>query len=243
MKIQILSDLHREVGLRKIEITGDLLILAGDITSAGKQGIFELKGWLLSLEIPVIYVLGNHEYYRGEVNVTLDYFRETFEGTNVTIMDRDWKLFPDNDLLVIGATLWTKVPISDGPALQWGMNDFRVIKGMNLDWWDKEFRHSKSFIDKCLREFDSTKTTIVVTHHCPSNLSTPDRFKGNSLNAGFSTDLSELILDRKPTYWVHGHTHDSFDYTLGETRIICNPYGYHNYEINPEFKENFILEI
>ena len=26
--------------------------------------------------------------------------------------------------------------------------------------------------------------------------------------------------------WVHGHTHDSFDYTINGTRVVCNPRGY-----------------
>ena len=27
--------------------------------------------------------------------------------------------------------------------------------------------------------------------------------------------------------WVHGHTHDSFDYKVnGHTRVVCNPRGY-----------------
>ena len=26
--------------------------------------------------------------------------------------------------------------------------------------------------------------------------------------------------------WVHGHTHDSFDYEVNGTRVLCNPRGY-----------------
>jgi hypothetical protein len=26
--------------------------------------------------------------------------------------------------------------------------------------------------------------------------------------------------------WVHGHVHDSFDYTVGKCRVIANPRGY-----------------
>ena len=26
--------------------------------------------------------------------------------------------------------------------------------------------------------------------------------------------------------WVHGHTHDTFDYAIRGTRVICNPRGY-----------------
>ena len=30
-------------------------------------------------------------------------------------------------------------------------------------------------------------------------------------------------LDPGPDLWVHGHTHNSFDYTLGRTRVVVNP--------------------
>ena len=26
--------------------------------------------------------------------------------------------------------------------------------------------------------------------------------------------------------WIHGHTHDSFDYFINGTRVVCNPRGY-----------------
>ena len=26
--------------------------------------------------------------------------------------------------------------------------------------------------------------------------------------------------------WIHGHTHDSFDYQVQGTRVLCNPRGY-----------------
>jgi hypothetical protein len=29
-----------------------------------------------------------------------------------------------------------------------------------------------------------------------------------------------------PRYWLRGHVHKSLDYTIGDTRVICNPRGY-----------------
>ncbi len=33
---------------------------------------------------------------------------------------------------------------------------------------------------------------------------------------------------------IHGHTHDSFDYVLRGTRVVCNPRGYCRYVGRPE---------
>ena len=63
MKIHILSDIHLEFGKwRRTQdvnaIDADVTILAGDI-GVGLSGI----DWALTFRRPVIYVLGNHEFY------------------------------------------------------------------------------------------------------------------------------------------------------------------------------------
>ena len=82
---------------------------------------------------------------------------------------------------------------------------------------------------------------VVVGHHSPSTQSIHPRYKDDTLmNGGYSSDLSEFILDHPQIkVWTHGHMHDKFDYMIGSTRIICNPRGYINYE---ESAYNFKLE-
>ena len=46
------------------------------------------------------------------------------------------------------------------------------------------------------------------------------------MSAAFVSDLSEVIWDHQPDVWIHGHVHDSFDYEVGSTRVVCNPRGY-----------------
>jgi Icc-related predicted phosphoesterase len=73
---------------------------------------------------------------------------------------------------------------------------------------------------------------IVCGHHSPSKQSTKPQYESDWLmNGGYSSDLSEFILDRPQIkLWTHGHTHHNFDYLIGSTRIACNPRGYINYE-------------
>jgi Icc-related predicted phosphoesterase len=83
------------------------------------------------------------------------------------------------------------------------------------------------------------KKFVVCGHHAPSKSSTKPRYQDDILvNGAYSSDLSEFILDRPQIKaWTHGHTHDKFDYTIGSTRIICNPRGYIGYESRAsEFK-------
>ena len=98
---------------------------------------------------------------------------------------------------------------------------------------------SRRFIDTALRA-DSIKT-VVVTHHLPHAKSIPPRFKGDLLNAAYASDLSGVIEQGRPALWVHGHTHDSCDYDLGSTRVVCNPRGYD--DENRDFNSALVVEI
>ena len=70
MKIQIISDLHQEFGISELCFdNADLVIFAGDI-NLGTKGIEWIKSKIKN--IPVIYILGNHEYYKGSYPKTLN---------------------------------------------------------------------------------------------------------------------------------------------------------------------------
>lgn len=99
------------------------------------------------------------------------------------------------------------------------------------------------FIDEVTK--DHTKKYVVVGHHAPSKASTKPRYKDDTImNGGYSTELSEFILDRPQIkMWTHGHTHDVFDYMIGSTRIVCNPRGYINYEGRADEFDFLLLEV
>lgn len=85
--------------------------------------------------------------------------------------------------------------------------------------------------------------TVVVTHMAPSIGSVPERYKEDPLSAAFASNLDGLIERTKPALWIHGHTHDSFDYRIGRTRVVCNPYGYYGQELNPDFREDMVVDL
>jgi Icc-related predicted phosphoesterase len=57
--------------------------------------------------------------------------------------------------------------------------------------------------------------TVAITHHAPHSGSSHPRYRGSAMNPGFVSNCEDLILKTKPLLWVHGHTHDSFDYEIG----------------------------
>jgi predicted phosphodiesterase len=85
MRIQVISDLHQEFGFMDISFDdADLVILAGDI-NLGTKGIEWVKATITN--VPVIYVLGNHEYYKGSYPKTLNAIKQMASDTNVHVLE------------------------------------------------------------------------------------------------------------------------------------------------------------
>lgn len=93
--------------------------------------------------------------------------------------------------------------------------------------------------------------TVVITHHGVHPGSLHERYADEgAINSSFISDLSAIIEEYQPSLWIHGHVHDSHDYTVGTvgegigetTRIGCNPHGY-AWQPNPGFTPDLIIEI
>lgn len=106
----------------------------------------------------------------------------------------------------------------------------------------EDHRKMLEYLKIVLSSLPADRKVVVVGHHAPSKLSTHPRYKDETImNGGYSSDLSEFILDnRQIKLWTHGHTHEDFDYMLGSTRIVCNPRGYDGYE---ERADRFKLKV
>lgn len=268
MKIAIASDLHLEFGDCDFENTesAEVLILSGDIlvvnnlqehdsnNLVGESAISQLWHEFFQRcanRFPhVIYILGNHEHYNGNFSSSVRKLRERFAYLpNVYILDREVKAI--NDITFIGGTLWTDMNKGDAITLYHMagmMNDFRIVwhqaKGRKFSPTDAMEEHVKfkGYIQQIVEgKFD--QKFVVCGHHSPSKLSIKPRYQDDHImNGGYSSDLSEFMLDHPQIkLWTHGHTHDSFDYQIGSTRVVCNPRGYVGYEeIADQFQIKFV---
>ena len=124
MRILVLSDLHLEFAdcLVPEGLHFDAAILAGDIHSRGQKAM----AWARSrrgvdLDVPLVYVVGNHEFYRSTYQPELQRTREAAREMDVHLLDRDEVVLVDPanpsgpGVRVLGATLWTdfEAPVLD----------------------------------------------------------------------------------------------------------------------------------
>ena len=201
----------------------------------------------------VIYIAGNHEHYHGTFTESIPRLKEKFAYlSNVYILERETKTI--GDITFIGGTLWTDMNNGDALTLyhmKGMMNDFRCVSHgaceAKVKHHDGTFHTApsafqpedafeehvkmKEYIRTVVEGKFDTKF-VVVGHHAPSKASIKPRYAGDHImNGGYSSDLSEFILDHPQIkLWTHGHTHDPFDYMIGSTRVVCNPRGYSGYE-------------
>jgi Icc-related predicted phosphoesterase len=248
MRVQIISDIHLEFGNREFDFShADLLILAGDI-HVGEKGL----AWILEKvkNIPVLYVLGNHEYYKHSYPKLLYKLKTTARGTKVHVLENDAVTI--NGITFHGTTLWTDFELFGNPRIagfecQQRMNDYKLIRRdpsySKLRSLDTHIMHKESlkWLEKSLNE-STAKTNVVITHHAPSIKSIPVEYQNDPISAGFASNLEAFILKAKPNLWVHGHVHNAFDYYIGETRVICNPKGYPGEEV-VGFRDGLMVEV
>lgn len=203
MKIGIMSDLHMEFSPWEFKPEKDVFyICAGDIDSSTyRRNMFCIDHYDYMFAIR-----GNHDYYN-----------DIFEPNEMSIRET-------KGLVISGATLWTDLSHNvDWYRYIKSLVDYRYIHGLNQEAYNKAHNEQKKFLLN-----DNIKADIIVSHHCPSYRSVNEKYANDPLNNCFATELSHEILNMKnpPKLWIHGHTHEEFDYMIGDTRVICHPRGY-----------------
>jgi hypothetical protein len=248
MKLHILSDLHLEFGrFDPVRTDADVVLLAGDIDT-GLGGLRWAMGHFP--DRPVIYVLGNHEYYGNALPRLEEKFREVAKNSNVHVLENNSTLIDGVEFF--GCTLWTDFRLSGNEEIarveaQYGMSDYISIRINPQYRWlrasDTQRLHLKSrrWLATALQG-STAESKVIVTHHAPSMRSISEKYASDPLNPAFASNLDEFVIESCLALWVHGHLHESCDYTLGQTRVICNPRGYSDGP-NPEFNPDLVVEI
>lgn len=263
MRILQVSDLHLEFdpSFRIYNhVNADMLFLGGDIivgtylTKSAQSSLYRTTLDMIdffricSEEFPhVVYIFGNHEYYKGAIDTIPDIIRNALNiFPNIYILDND--SININGFNILGGTLWTNCRNRDPIILNYlsgYLNDFRLISNSKQPYskflpLDSAIRHSKT-LDFFANNI--TDNTIIMSHHAPSQLSVHENFKTEVYgNQAYYSNLEDFILDNPQIkLWTHGHMHNTFDYVLGDTRIVCNPRGYRGE--NPNFSTTKVIDV
>lgn len=266
MKVRVVSDLHLECcekgeGIPDLGF-GDILILGGDILCARH---FRKNGPLRSVYTDflkkcsdnfknVLYIAGNHEAYGYNYEGSWEVLKENLPK-GVSLLENDHVKI--QDWVFLGCTLWAD--FRGGNALEMMeaaqcMNDYKIIRitpkfrKMYPEDTYRFHNQSRYYLEEKIKEFKDDKVW-VLTHHAPSYQSVHEKYKRSGIvNGAYVSHLDDMILAHPQIrVWSHGHTHNSFDYQIGNCRVVCNPRGYYNgfntADLNLDFDSNFEIDL
>jgi predicted phosphodiesterase len=233
MKIRYLSDLHLEftkyLPARLASVGEDVVVLCGDI-GVGTAGV----EWAMRaiLDRPVLYVLGNHEFYGQAFERLVDECRAVAADSNVQILERD--CVEIDGVTFLGATLWTDYKaLGDRDrklAMDWSegyLADFRLIRNRDrlLVPDDVALDCADSAIWLASEIAAATDPTVVITHHSPSLANEHPEYQGSIGGGSFHNSFDHLL--RPPVrLWITGHTHHSGRWEVNGIPLVSNQRGY-----------------
>lgn len=203
----------------------------------------------------VLYIAGNHEHYGSDVEHTLRIIEARYKPMypNLHILEKE--AVQVDDVLFFGATMWTNFNGRDTKTMQKAflyMSDYQQI-WINDDGDTRRITPGEIYEDhleavRALEHYTlhakaENLKMVVMTHHAPSKRSTHPRYVGEyEINGAYSSNLEGMMGD-PIKLWVHGHTHDSYDYTVRDTRIMCNPRGYVGHALNGKFQGDLVVQV
>lgn len=260
MKVRIISDIHEDINERyPLNYNDDIFtIIAGDISGDPINGVVWVKNNIKN----GLLVHGNHDFVYNSLSLTFQEQQSAYINSfpldgNVSYLNNQYKII--NDIVFIGCCLYTDYKyngtVNDNMkfALN-GLNDFKWGqieengKFVKLEprHYLTMFNESFKFIKKTLNKFKDKKC-VLITHHGISPLQLDPKYFTSKLNASFISNLEDFILKHDNLALViSGHVHNSSDFKIGNTRVICNPYGYRSSvhgECNLNFNPNLIVEV
>ena len=258
MYLKVISDLHLEFGVPyfptpDVRDPETVVILAGDINFGAR--VHDFIGSLRNNfnYRAIIFVPGNHEYYKGnidELNIHFSVCQKEFneEYDNIFYLTEFGKVEIDG-VTFLGGTMWTDggKTLKDRRLLEPFMNDFRLIRyGQPATPDEKRFTSEEmykrflKFTDRLAGALEDIEVTddsrvVLITHHMPDYQCIHPMYQRSDINGGFAVDLIDYVpssLLNKIDVMVFGHTHSQMVQPIQiqgcsrKTQMICNPRGY-----------------
>ncbi len=235
MRVFYASDIHYEfdgIYVPPEDITNDdVIILAGDVCpvlvwDSEKYSIDDLFFSLSEIARGVIFVAGNHEFYGTSIEDGYKFLRQRFAEYPDNIYFLENQTVTINGVRFGGSTFWTDLkqndPLINFEAIRY-LSDFSVIKNFTPEDFINLNRTAREWLVSVCNNID-----VLVTHHLP----VPVEYKNEPINSitymYCNTNLENIIVESSIKYWIHGHSHQSYNFTIDKTNVVSNPYGYYS---------------
>ena len=244
LTIQYCSDLHLEFDRNRkwiakypLEVVGDILLLGGDImVFTQMEQHSDFLDFVSNNYKAAYWIPGNHEYYHSNIAQRSGTLHEAVRH-NVFLVNNTTVSIGNADLIC--STLWSHINPINELQITRAMSDFHVIDSENgkltVDEYNRLHELAKQYVEQAVVSSTATHK-IVLTHHVPTLMNYPEKYKGDVLNEAFATEMHDFIERSGIDYWLYGHTHcNTPDFKIGNTHMLTNQLGYVQYGENRHF--------
>jgi predicted phosphodiesterase len=255
-RIQYVSDIHLE-HYEKLAFplivtpAARYLALAGDIGHPSKALFRSFIDYTARNWDRVFFVAGNHEYYAQraapqwryvnpshmfETQEEIKSILRTYKNVHYLHHDAPSVFLPEENVAIVGSTLWSHIPPDRMLSAAAGMNDYHLIPYLEdgairpLAPQDTNAIHAKerAMLEAQIDYWGSQRVQVcVITHHLPSFTVISPRFADNPLNCCFASNCEDLMKPHVRA-WIYGHTHNASSASFKHTLCVANAAGYMN---------------
>ena len=253
MKIQYASDLHLEffenslwLETEPLRVTGDALVLAGDIALFGDDyEAHPFWDWASANYQRVIAIPGNHELYKFyDINTLHDGWSLQIRDNVRCVYNAVIPLAEDIDL--IATTLWSRISPHRAAQTQRNVADFFRIKAgdrpLDAARFNEEHRRCFKFLQDAVAA-SKAEHIVVATHHVPSFQLNASDYRDTPITGAFTVELEDFIESSPIKCWIYGHSHRNIDAVIGKTRCVSNQLGYVRAGEHQTFDPGKVIEI
>jgi predicted phosphodiesterase len=236
----------------------DLLVLAGDI-DARWLALEYFKSW----PVPVIFVAGNHEFDRRDLDTAWPQLRALCSSYGIHLLEKETlvlEAFPG--VSFVGCTRWCDFDLlgealrdkamraakhylqSAGMKLSGKVVDAQGIRELAIEsraWLAMTLSSMREAACQATSSQSPTRKTVVVTHFAPSSKSADPRYGLQPGTAGFCNQDEDLM--QGVDLWLHGHLHCPSNYQVGQCKVRANPRGYVRKHETQGFNSQLLIEL
>lgn len=247
-KLQYISDIHLEMHDKHDEgyIIPSMFLkpVAPYLALCGDIGIPELKGydaflaWCSKSWKKVFVIAGNHEFYtyrctaKADIPTKLQLIQTIVSKyPNVYFLNKASHYIEEDNIRILGCTLWTDTSGGDTKAMLLYMNDTKQIYvsgSENLLPQDVTTMHidHREWLQNQIQEAKERQESVVVlTHHLPSYQLIHEKYENHPLNMCFASNCEHLMMSPVEA-WICGHSHTGLLKDIKGVACYLNPYGY-----------------
>ncbi len=255
MQLAVHSDLHTELSLCTLEnlSRADVVVLAGDIGDVDSLPFFFARLREAAPEIPVLYVLGNHDRYGFTYSGSVDAHRRIAESFAVTLLENESIII--DDVLFCGTTLWSDFALGGNAQESMAWVDRVLPDGQYISCDDGEPFTARAMCEQFALACDFIRTTcqsaktarkkVVISHFLPARELVAKQHAKNLLRSAYwASDIPEVYS--LADVWIYGHSHTNINLTLKNTRFVSNQRGYSrrfNGQENNGYQRDYLLGI